>query len=173
MIASALATELGADVEVAKRAALLHDIGKGVESSGDSSPEEIGMELARRIGESQKVTDAIGAHQVSRSLEGVIVQIADSISASRPGARRENLDTYIKRLEALEKIAESFEGVEEAFAIQAGREIRILVNNKELSDLHSKELAKQIAKRIEQELQYPGRIKVTILRETRVIEYAR
>ena len=108
-----------------------------------------------------------------QNLEAVIVQIADAISASRPGARREGLDTFIKRLESLEKIAESFDGVEKAFAIQAGREIRIIVNNQKVNDATSKELAKQIAKRIEQELQYPGRIKVTIIRETRIIEYAR
>jgi ribonuclease Y len=176
MIAAALASELGVDVDTVKRAALLHDIGKGVESTGESSHVDSGMELARRIGENQKVVAAIGAHHTDatpQNLEGVIVQISDAISASRPGARRENLDTYIKRLEALEKIAESFEGVEEAFAIQAGREIRILVNNERVNDHHSKDLAKQIAKRIERELQYPGRIKVTILRQTRIVEYAR
>ena len=176
MIASSLAAELGADAEVAKRAALLHDIGKGIESTGEGDHAEIGMELARRMGENPRVINAIGAHHSDipvQSLEAVIVQIANSISASRPGARRENLDTYIKRLESLERIAESFEGVEEAFAIQAGRELRIIVNNQQVNDQSSKELAKRIAKRVEQELQYPGRIKVTILRETRIVEYAR
>ena len=177
MIAASLASELGADVETTRRAALLHDIGKGVESNGEGSHIELGIELARRMGESQKVVSAIGAHATTdvtpQNLEAVIVQIADAISASRPGARREGLDTFIKRLESLEKIAESFDGVEKAFAIQAGREIRIIVNNQKVDDATSKELAKQIAKRIEQELQYPGRIKVTIIRETRIIEYAR
>jgi ribonuclease Y len=176
MIAASLAAELGADVETARRAALLHDIGKGVDSNGEGSHIELGMELARRIGENQKVINAIGAHHsdvTPQSLEAVIVQIADAISASRPGARREGLDTYIKRLESLERIAESFEGVEKAFAIQAGRELRIIVNNQKVNDATSKDLAKQLAKRIEQELQYPGRIKVTIIRETRIIEYAR
>jgi len=176
MIAASLAAELGADVETTRRAALLHDIGKGVESNGEGSHTELGIELARRIGENQKVVSALGAHRTDvtpQNLEAVIVQIADAISASRPGARREGLDTYIKRLESLEKIAEGFEGVEKAFAIQAGREIRIVINNEKADDGTSKEMAKQIAKRIEQELQYPGRIKVTIIRETRVIEYAR
>ena len=176
LIAASLAAELGADVETTKRAALLHDIGKGVESNGESTHIELGIELARRIGENQKVVNAIGAHHTDvtpQNLEAVIVQIADAISASRPGARREGLDTYIKRLESLEKIAEGFESVEKAFAIQAGREIRVVVNNEKANDATSKELAKQIAKRIEQELQYPGRIKVTIIRETRIIEYAR
>ncbi len=176
MIAASLAAELGADVETARRAALLHDIGKGVESSGEASHIELGIELARRIGESQKVVSAIGEHHsdiTPQNLEAVIVQIADAISASRPGARREGLDTYIKRLESLEKIAESFEGVEKAYAIQAGREIRIIVNNQKVNDALSKDLAKQIATRVEQELRYPGRIKVTIIRETRIVEYAR
>ncbi len=176
IIAATLAAEIGADVELAKRAALLHDIGKGIETNGEGSHVEMGMELARKIGEDPKVINAIGAHHNDiepETIEAVIVQIADAISASRPGARRETLDNYLKRLENLEKIAESFEGVEKAFAIQAGRELRILVNNEVVDDMEAKELAKKIAKKIEAELKYPGRIKVTIIRETRIVEYAR
>ncbi len=176
IIAATLAAEIGADVELAKRAALLHDIGKGIETNGEGSHVEMGMELARKIGEDPKVINAIGAHHNDiepETIEAVIVQIADAISASRPGARRETLDNYLKRLENLEKIAESFEGVEKAFAIQAGRELRILVNNEIIDDTDAKGLAKQIAKKIEAELKYPGRIKVTIIRETRIVEYAR
>jgi ribonuclease Y len=176
LIASALAAEVGAEVEVCKRGALLHDIGKGVESNGEGNHAEMGMELARKIGEDPRVVNAIGAHHNDvepASLEATVVQIADAISASRPGARRETLDNYLKRLESLEKIAESFPGVDKAYAIQAGREVRIMVNNDEVDDEGAKSLAKSIAKKIEGELKYPGRIKVTIIRETRIVEYAR
>jgi len=176
LVAGALAAEIGADVEICKRGALLHDIGKGVETDGDGNHAEIGMELARKIGEDPKVVNAIGAHHNDvepSSLEAVVVQIADAISASRPGARRETLDNYLKRLENLEKIAEGFQGVDKAYAIQAGREVRIMVNNDEVDDDGAKGLAKNIAKKIESELKYPGRIKVTIIRETRIVEYAR
>ncbi|MBN2551617.1 MAG: ribonuclease Y [Spirochaetales bacterium] len=176
LVAGALAAEVGADVELCKRGALLHDIGKGVETDGDGNHAEIGMELARKIGEDPKVVNAIGAHHNDvepSSLEAVVVQIADAISASRPGARRETLDNYLKRLENLEKIAEGFQGVDKAYAIQAGREVRIMVNNDEVDDDGAKGLAKSIAKKIESELKYPGRIKVTIIRETRIVEYAR
>ncbi len=176
LIASALAAEVGAEVEVCKRGALLHDIGKGVESNGEGNHAEMGMELARKIGEDPRVVNAIGAHHNDvepTSLEATVVQIADAISASRPGARRETLDNYLKRLESLEKIAESFPGVDKAYAIQAGREVRIMVNNDEVDDEGAKVLAKNIAKKIEGELKYPGRIKVTIIRETRIVEYAR
>jgi ribonuclease Y len=176
LIASALAAELGADAEICKRAALLHDIGKGVEANGEGNHAELGMELARRISEDSRVVNAIGAHHNDvepASLEAVVVQIADAISASRPGARRETLDNYLKRLENLEKIAEGFPGVDKAYAIQAGREVRIMVNNDEVDDEGAKNLAKSIAKKIEAELKYPGRIKVTIIRETRIVEYAR
>ena len=134
------------------------------------------MDLARRLGEDPKVLNAIGSHHGDvepESVEAVIVQIADAISAARPGARKETLDNYLKRLENLESIAEDFEGVDKAYAIQAGRELRILVNNEKITDDAAKELAKNVAKRIESELKYPGRIKVTIIREMRVIEYAR
>ena len=176
LIASALAAEVGAEVAVCKRGALLHDIGKGVESNGEGNHAEMGMELAKRIGEDPRVVNAIGAHHNDvepASLEATVVQIADAISASRPGARRETLDNYLKRLESLEKIAESFAGVDKAYAIQAGREVRIMVNNDEVDDEGAKGLAKSIAKKIEGELKYPGRIKVTIIRETRIVEYAR
>jgi ribonuclease Y len=176
VIAGMLAAEVGANREIAKRGALLHDIGKGVESDSDLNHAEIGMEMARKMGEDPRVINAIGSHHndVEPScLESVIVQIADAISAARPGARRETLDNYIKRLENLENIAESFSGVDKAYAIQAGRELRILVNNEAVSDEQSKELAKQIAKKIETDMRYPGRIKVTIIRETRIVEYAR
>jgi ribonucrease Y len=176
LVAGALAAEVGADVEICKRGALLHDIGKGVETDGEGNHAEIGMELARKIGEDPKVINAIGAHHNDvepSSLEAVVVQIADAISASRPGARRETLDNYLKRLENLEKIAEGFQGVDKAYAIQAGREVRIMVNNDEVNDDGAKSLAKNIAKKIESELKYPGRIKVTIIRETRIVEYAR
>ncbi|MFA6506593.1 MAG: ribonuclease Y [Treponemataceae bacterium] len=176
VIAGMLAAEVGANREIAKRGALLHDIGKGVESDSDLNHAEIGMEMARKMGEDPRIINAIGSHHndVEPScLESVIVQIADAISAARPGARRETLDNYIKRLENLETIAESFSGVDKAYAIQAGRELRILVNNESVSDEGSKDLAKQIAKKIETDMRYPGRIKVTIIRETRIVEYAR
>jgi ribonuclease Y len=136
----------------------------------------MGAEMAKRLGEDPKIVNAILAHHNDtepQTLEAVIVQIADAISAARPGARRETLDNYIKRLESLEHIAESFEGVDKAYAIQAGRELRILVNNDQVNDDGAKEIAKGIASRIEAELRYPGRIKVTIIREMRVVEYAR
>ena len=176
LIAGMIAAEVGANVEIAKRAALLHDIGKGVESDGEGNHIEVGMEMARKLGEDPRVLNAIAAHHGDvepESIEAVIVQISDAISASRPGARKETLDNYLKRLENLESIAEDFEGVDKAYAIQAGRELRILVNNEKVSDDSAKELAKGIAKRIENELKYPGRIKVTIIREMRVVEYAR
>ncbi len=171
-----IAAEIGANREIAKRAALLHDIGKGIETDSDGNHAEVGMDLARKMGEDPRIVNAIGSHHndVEPScIESIIVQVADAISAARPGARRETIDTYIKRLENLEGIAESFEGVEKAYAIQAGRELRIMVSNEKVDDAASKELAKKIAKKIEDELRYPGRIKVTIIRETRVIEYAR
>jgi ribonuclease Y len=176
VISGMLAAEIGANREIAKRGALLHDIGKGVESDSDLNHAEIGMDLARKLGEDPRVINAIGSHHndVEPScIESVLVQIADAISAARPGARRETLDNYIKRLENLESIAEGFSGVEKAYAIQAGRELRIIVNHEAVNDDQSKDLAKLIAKKIETDLRYPGRIKVTIIRETRIVEYAR
>jgi ribonuclease Y len=177
VIAGMLAAEIGGcNRDLAKRAALLHDIGKGVESDSDLNHAEIGMDMARKIGEDPRIINAIGSHHNDiepTCIESVLVQIADAISAARPGARRETLDNYIKRLENLENIAAGFIGVDKAFAIQAGRELRIIVNNETLNDERSRELAKQIAQKIESDLRYPGRIKVTIIRETRVTEYAR
>jgi ribonucrease Y len=176
ILAGMLAAEVGADKEIAKRGALLHDIGKGIETEGDTTHVELGIELAKRMGEDPRVINCIAAHHEDtphNCLESIIVQIADTLSASRPGARRETLDNYIRRLENLEKIAETFQGVEKAYAIQAGRELRIMVNHETVSDLNAKDMAKGIAKQIEAELRYPGRIKVTMIRETRIIEYAR
>ncbi|MDR0386986.1 MAG: ribonuclease Y [Treponema sp.] len=176
IIAGSLAAELGVNRELAKRGALLHDIGKGVETDSDLNHAEIGMDMARKMGEDPRIINAIGSHHNDMEpscIESVLVQIADAISAARPGARRETLDNYIKRLENLENIAEGFIGVDKAYAIQAGRELRIIVNNEAVTDEQTKELAKGIAKKIENDLRYPGRIKVTIIRETRIVEYAR
>ncbi len=176
VLSGMIAAEVGADREIAKRAGLLHDIGKGIETESDANHAEMGSDLARKMGEDPRVINAILSHHNDvepNCVESVIVQIADAISASRPGARRETLSNYIRRLENLEQISESFDGVDKAYAIQAGRELRILVNNDAVTDDGAKELAKGIAKRIETELRYPGRIKVTIIRETRVVEYAR
>jgi len=176
IIASLIAAEVGANRMITRRAALLHDIGKGIETNGDGNHAEIGMDTAKKIGEDARVINAIGSHHNDiepSCIESVIVQIADAISAARPGARRETIDNYIKRLENLEKIAIDFPGVDKAYAIQAGRELRILVNNEAVNDEQASELCKTIAKKIESELRYPGRIRVTIIRETRIVEYAR
>lgn len=175
-IAVMIAAEIGADRELAKRAAILHDIGKGAESDSDQNHAEVGAEMARKMGENSAVINAVAAHHndvEATSIEAIIVQIADAISAARPGARRETIDNYVKRLENLEAIAESFAGVEKAYAIQAGRELRVLVNNEKISDSNVKELARNIAKQIETDLRYPGRIRLTMIRETRIVEYAR
>lgn len=176
ILSGMIAAELGVDREIAKRGGLLHDIGKGIETDTDANHAELGAELVRKIGDDARVVNAILSHHNDvepNCIESIIVQIADAISASRPGARRETLNNYIKRLENLERISESFDGVEKAYAIQAGRELRIIVKNDIVSDDNSKILAKDIAQKIEAELRYPGRIKVTIIRETRVVEYAR
>jgi len=176
IIAGMLASEVGCNRDLAKRAALLHDIGKGVDSDSDLNHAEVGMEMARKMGEDALIINAIGSHHNDiepGSLEAVLVQISDAISAARPGARKETLDSYIKRLENLENVAKGFSGVASAFAVQAGRELRILVNNETVSDEQSRNLARGIAKKIESDLKYPGRIKVTTIRETRITEYAR
>ena len=176
IIAGMLAAEIGANRELAKRAAVLHDIGKGAENDSDQNHAEVGMDMARKMNEDAKVVNAVGSHHNDiepTSIEAIIVQIADAISAARPGARRETMDNYVKRLENLETIAESFAGVEKAYAIQAGRELRVLVNNEKIPEMEVKDLARNIAKQIESDLRYPGRIKITMIRETRIIEYAR
>ena len=176
IIAGMLAAEIGANRELAKRAAVLHDIGKGAENDSDQNHAEVGMDMVRKMNEDAKVVNAVGSHHNDiepQSIEAIIVQIADAISAARPGARRETMDNYVKRLENLESIAESFTGVEKAYAIQAGRELRVLVNNEKIPDIEVKDLARNIAKQIESDLRYPGRIKITMIRETRIIEYAR
>ena len=176
IIAGLIAAELGANRSLAHRAALLHDIGKGVESDGEGNHAEVGMEIARKMGEDPRVVNAIGAHHNDiepTTLEAIIVQIADAISAARPGARKETIDNYIKRLENLENVALQFDGIEKAYAIQAGRELRILVNSDQINDEKAAELCRQITKKIETDLRYPGRIRVTIIRETRIVEYAR
>ncbi|MDR1908762.1 MAG: ribonuclease Y [Spirochaetaceae bacterium] len=176
IIAGVLASEVGANRDITRRAALLHDIGKGVETDSDMNHAEIGMDMARKMGEDPRVINAIGSHHNDiepTCVESVLVQIADAISAARPGARKETLDNYVKRLENLENIAEGFNGVDKAYAIQAGRELRVLVNNETLNDDQSRLLGREIAKKIEDDLRYPGRIKVTLIRETRIVEYAR
>jgi len=175
-LAGMLASELGADVIVAKKAALLHDIGKAVDHEIQGSHVEIGIKILQKFGVDKKVIDAMKSHHEDypfETIEASIVQAAEAISAARPGARKENLENYLKRLEELEKIATNFEGVEKAYAIQAGREIRVFVNPEKLDDLGAYKLAKDMAKEIEKELKYPGEIKVSVIRETRVIEYAR
>jgi ribonuclease Y len=176
VIAGALASELGADVNVCKTAGLLHDIGKAVDHEVEGPHALIGADIAKRLGRSAKIVHAIAAHHGEEeplTVEAFIVATADAISGARPGARREMVETYTKRLEALEGVANSFDGVEKSFAIQAGREIRILVSPNRLDDLASTQLARDVVKKIEETLEYPGQIKVTVIRETRSVDYAR
>ncbi len=171
-----MAAELGADVRIAKRAGLLHDLGKAVDHEVEGPHVDIGVDLARRYKESKEVLHAIAAHHGDTeptTVEAVLVQAADAISAARPGARRETLEAYIKRLEKLEEIANSIEGVDKSFAIQAGREIRIMVKPEEIDENQTVHTAREIVKKIESELDYPGQIKVNVIRETRAIEYAK
>ena len=174
--ASLMASELGVDTTLAKRAGLLHDIGKALDHEVEGPHAKIGAELASRYGEKKEIVHAIEAHHgevEAQTVEAVLVQAADAISASRPGARRESLESYIKRLEKLEKIADGFEGVEKSYAIQAGREIRIMVKPDRIDDARAAKLAYDIARKIEKELEYPGQIKITVIRETRTVEYAK
>ena len=175
-VAGLMAAELGADVQLAKRAGLLHDIGKAVDHEAEGTHVTLGGELARKFNESPDVVHAILAHHNDvepQTIEAVLVQAADAISAARPGARRESLENYIKRLTKLEEIAMSFGGVEKCYAIQSGREVRIMVKPDDVTDEGTKVLAKEIAKRIEQEMEYPGQIRVNVIRETRSMEYAK
>ena len=175
-LAGIMARELGLDSQVAVRAAFLHDIGKAIDRDLQGTHLELGIELLRQHGESDAVVDAMAAHHMDidwPSLEAMLVQAADAISAARPGARRDILESYIKRLEKLESIADSFQGVSKAFALQAGREIRIMVESDQVTDEEAVWLSKDIAKRVENELEYPGQIKVMVIRETRSIDYAR
>ncbi len=175
-LAAVIAAEVGADIQIAKMAGLLHDIGKAVDHEVEGPHAAIGAQIAQRHNLPMKVINGIAAHHQEveyACVEAPIVQIADAISASRPGARGESMDTYVKRLEDLQAIAESFSGVERSFAVQAGREVRILVRPEEIDDLTATRLARDIVKKIEEQLTYPGQIKVTVIRETRAVEYAK
>jgi ribonuclease Y len=175
-LAGMLAAEVGANVADAKKGGLLHDIGKAVDHEVEGPHAQIGADIAARHGVAPVVCNAIAAHHQEvdqESVEATVVQIADAISASRPGARGEALDSYIKRLDDLQQIALSFPGVERCYAIQAGREVRILVSPEEVDDVSSSRLARDVVKKIEEQLQYPGQIKVTVIRETRAVDYAR
>jgi ribonuclease Y len=175
-LAGLMAAELGVDVQLAKRAGLLHDIGKAVDHEVEGPHATIGAEIAKKYRESAQVVHAIMAHhndEEPHSIEAVLVQAADAISAARPGARRETLEAYIKRLQKLEEIADSFKGVDKSYAIQAGREVRIMVKPEDVDDFEASQIARNIAKRIENELEYPGQIKVNVIRETRAVEYAK
>jgi ribonuclease Y len=175
-LAAVIAAELGADVEVAKVGALLHDLGKAMDHNTEGTHAMIGAEFAKRYGVGPKIVNIIASHHhevEQESVEAVIAESADAISGARPGARREDLEQYIKRLHALEEIANSFKGVSQSYAIQAGREIRIMVRPEDIDDLSATRLARDIAKNIEETMQYPGQIKVTVIRETRAIDYAK
>jgi ribonucrease Y len=175
-IAEYMAAELGADQRLARRAGLFHDIGKAIDREVEGTHIEIGMDLLKRFGEKEPVIHAMSCHHGDnepRTVEAMLITAADALSAARPGARREMLETYVKRLEALEAIANSYKGVQKSFAMQAGREIRIMVDAGQVNDDQAFWLAKDVTKRIESEMQYPGQIKVTVMRETRAVEYAR
>ena len=175
-IAGMLAAELGANVAIAKRAGLLHDIGKAVDQTQEGTHIQLGVELAARYGEKPEVIHAIEAHHddvVANTIEAVLVKVADAISAGRPGARRDTLEIYIKRLQKIEEIVNSYNGIKQSFAVQAGREVRIIVQAEMFDDLASQRLARDVAKRIEDELDYPGQIRVTVVREFRTTEIAK
>lgn len=175
-LAALIAAELGANIEVCKAGALLHDLGKAMDHNIEGTHAQLGAEFARRHGVNSRVVNVIASHHHEvdqESVEAIIVEAADAISGARPGARREDLEQYIKRLRALEEIANSYKGVEQSYAIQAGREVRIIVRPQDIDDLESTRLARDIAKKIEESMQYPGQIKVTVIRETRAVEYAK
>ncbi len=175
-LCSIIASELGADVNVSRKAGLLHDIGKGVSHEVEGPHALIGADIVKRLGQPPKVVHAVAAHhseEEPQTVEAFIVQAADAISGARPGARRDSLENYVKRLEALENIANSFEGVEKSFAIQAGREVRIVVKPDDVDDLAAARIARDIVNKIEETLEYPGQIKIMVIRETRVVDYAK
>lgn len=175
-LAGMMAAELGADVKIAKRAGLLHDIGKAVDHEVEGTHIQIGVDLAKKYKESKEVIHAIAAHHNDiepQTVEAVLVQAADAISSARPGARRESLENYVKRIEKLETLAGSFAGVEQSYAIQAGREIRVMVKPEVVDDAATVFLAKEIANKLETELEYPGQIKVNVIREVRSVEIAK
>ena len=175
-LARIMAEELGLDSKRAARAGLLHDIGKALDHDMEGTHVEIGVEILKKFKENPLVINAVEAHHEDvepQTLEAVLVQAADAISASRPGARRETLEAYIKRLEKLEEIADSFDGVDKSYAIQAGREVRIIVKPEKVSEADMTIMARHIAKRVENEMDYPGQIKVNVIRESRAIEYAK
>jgi len=176
LLAGSMAAELRCDVTMAKRAGLLHDIGKAIDHDIEGTHAQLGADFAKKYNESSEIVNAIAAHhddEEQLTLEAVLVQAADTLSAARPGARRESLENYIKRLEKLEDIAESFYGVEKTYAIQAGREIRVIVSQDSVSDIDVSQLSRDLARKIENEVEYPGQIKVTVIREVRSVEYAR
>ncbi len=176
VMAELMATELNIDKKLARRAGLLHDIGKAIDRETEGTHSELGAALAKKYGENEIVCNAIAAHHEDVepiSLFPVLIQAADTISSTRPGARRETLGNYIKRLEKLEEIADSFRGVDKAFAIQAGREVRVVVQPDQMNDAQSQELASQLAKRVQDEMDYPGQVKITVIREIRVVDYAK
>lgn len=175
-LARIMAEELGLDPKIARRAGLLHDIGKALDHDMEGTHVEIGVDVLKKYKENDLIINAVAAHHGDvepKTLEAVLVQAADAISASRPGARRETIETYIKRLEKLEEIADSFEGVDKSFAVQAGREIRLIVKPEKISDSQMVIMARDVAKKVESEMEYPGQIKVNVIRETRAIEYAK
>jgi ribonuclease Y len=176
MICGIMARELGVNVDIAKRAGLLHDIGKSIDRETEGTHTELSVELVKKYGESPVVQEAIASHHMDTdftSVEGVLVQAADSMSAARPGSRREIFETYIKRLEKLEEVSKSFLGVNKAYALRAGREVRVIIDSNELDDNRTFLMSKDIARRIQSEMEYPGQIKVTVIREVRAVEYAK